>query len=129
MGSLLTFLYIYRLVYERCSASVHIDIIFYSQYAWLYLTHHRDQHHSSSNVKKNVNEAPLHQSSAGYHTPGIAAHFLRIFSSPNFSTYHFLPFTARGSMAVISFTKNALAGVQLQPAAIQKPSHSIHSKK
>lgn len=33
-------------------------------------------------------------------------------SSPNFSTYHFLPLTALGSIEKKSLNKNALAGAQ-----------------
>lgn len=62
----------------------------------------------------------LLQALSGYshQTPGITAHLFRIFSSPNFSTYHFFPLTARGSMAEISLMTNMRAGTQLRPQAM-----------
>ncbi len=62
-----------------------------------------------------------------YQTPGITAHLPLTASSPNRSTYHLLPLTARGSIAATSFTRKHLAGTHPHPAAIQNPNHSTHS--
>lgn len=78
---------------------------------------------SSSTNHALVSSIPLYQ------TPGMIAHFLLIFSSPNFSTYHLRPLTALGNMVRISLMRNVRAGAQPQPAAIQNPNHSTHSQK